>query len=69
MPKRATGIHLRESDQKELERVTKRHKSEQRHVLRAQIIVLAAQGRSNAAIACELEIGRTGALGRSFGGN
>jgi putative transposase len=57
MPKRATGIHLSERDQKELERITKRHKSEQRHVLRAQIIVLAAQGRSNAAIACELEIG------------
>lgn len=56
MPKRATAIQVSEKEQKELEQITKRHKSEQQQVLRAQIILLAAQGSSNVKIAHELEI-------------
>ena len=36
--------------------VTKRHRSEQQHVLRARIVLAAAGGRSNAQIARELAI-------------
>lgn len=56
MPKRATAIHLNEQEQEELRRLTKRHRSEQQVVLRARIIVAAAQGASNAKIARELNI-------------
>src|SRR2546430_272295 len=56
MPKRATAIQLSEQEQEELTWMTKRHRSEQQVVLRARIILAAAQGSSNAQIACELGI-------------
>lgn len=56
MPKRATAIHLSEKEQEELRRFTKRYRSEQQVVVRARIILAAAQGFSNIQIARELEI-------------
>jgi putative transposase len=56
MPKRATQVILSEKEQEELEQIIKRHKSEQQQVLRARIIVAAAQGHSNVQIARELAI-------------
>jgi len=56
MPKRATAIQLSEQEQAELTRLTKRHRSEQQVVLRASIILAAAQGSSNVQIARELDI-------------
>jgi putative transposase len=56
MPKRATQVILSEKEQAELEQVIKRHKSEQQQVLRARIIIAAAQGHSNVQIAHELTI-------------
>jgi putative transposase len=56
MPKRATAIHLSEKEQEELTRLTRRHRSEQQVVLRARIILAAAQGSSNIQIARELDI-------------
>jgi putative transposase len=56
MPKRAVQVILSEMEREELEQVIKRHKSEQQQVLRARIIVTAAQGHSNVQIARELAI-------------
>lgn len=56
MPKRARALHLNEQEQEELTRLTKRHRSEQQVVLRAHIILAAAQGASNAKIARDLGI-------------
>lgn len=56
MPKRATVIHLNGQEQEEWTRLTKRHRSEQQIVLRARIILAAAQGSSNIEIARDLEI-------------
>jgi transposase len=56
MPKRATPVVLTEKEQEELTRITKRHRSEQRVVLRACIILAAAQGQSNAQIARDLQV-------------
>lgn len=56
MPKRATQVILSEKEQEELEQIIKRHKSEQQQVLRARLIVAAAQGPSNVQIARELAI-------------
>lgn len=56
MPKRATVLHLSEKEEEELTRLTKRHRSEQQVVLRARIILAAAQGSSNIQIARELGI-------------
>jgi transposase len=56
MPKRATKVVLNEKEQEELTRITKRHCSEQRLVLRARIVLAAAQGHSNAHIARQLGI-------------
>jgi len=56
MPKRATVISLSEKEQEELTRLTRRHRSEQQVVLRARIILTAAQGASNIQIARELDI-------------
>ncbi len=56
MPKRATAIHLREKEQEALTRLINRHRSEQQVVLRARIILAAAQGSSNIQIASELGI-------------
>ena len=56
MPKRATKVVLTEKEREELTRMTKRHRSEQRAVLRARIILAAAQGHSNAQIARDLHV-------------
>jgi len=56
MPKQATKITLSEEEVEGLTKITKRHKSEQRLVLRATIILHAAQGHSNAQIAREMQI-------------
>jgi putative transposase len=56
MPRRATRVILSENEQQALERITKRHRSEQQEVLRASIVLAAAQGDSNAQIARELEV-------------
>ncbi len=56
MPKRATPIVLSEKEQEGLLQITKRHRSEQQVVLRARIVLTAAQGRSNVQIASELGI-------------
>lgn len=56
MPKRATPIVLSEKEQEGLLQVTKRHRSEQQVVLRARIVLAAAQGHSNVQIASELDI-------------
>ena len=56
MPKRATQVILSEKEQEELVQITKRHRSEQQQVLRARIVLAAAQGHSNAKIARDLAI-------------
>jgi putative transposase len=56
MPKRATQVKLSERERNELEHLSKRHRSEQQQVLRARIILSAAQGNSNVQIARELAI-------------
>jgi putative transposase len=56
MPKRATQVILSNKEQDELEQITKRHRSEQQQVLRARIVLAAAQGRTNAQIAHDLAI-------------
>ena len=43
MPKRATAVVLSEKEQEGLLQITKRHRSEQQVVLRARIVLLAAQ--------------------------
>jgi putative transposase len=54
MPKRATSIVLSEKEQEGLLQITKRHRSEQQVVLRARIVLAAAQEQSNVQIASEL---------------
>src|SRR5258708_915126 len=54
MPKRATAVILSEKEQEGLHQITKHHRSEQQVVLRARIVLLAAQGSGNADIAREL---------------
>ena len=56
MPKPPTKVVLSEKEKEELTQITKRHKSERQKVLRAHIILYAAEGYSNAKIARELEI-------------
>jgi putative transposase len=56
MPKRARAVVLSEKEQEELLQITKRHRSEQQVVLRARIVLLAAQGFATAHIARELSI-------------
>jgi transposase len=56
MPKRATTIVLSEKEQEGLLQITKRHRSEQQVVLRARIVLAAAQGHPNVQIASELDI-------------
>ena len=56
MPKRATQVILSEKEQEELEQITKRHRSEQQQVLRARIVLAAAQGHANVRIAHDLAI-------------
>ena len=56
MPKQATMIILSEKEREGLTQITKRHRSEQQAVLRAGIVLAAAQGHSNVQIAHELDI-------------
>src|SRR5260370_14199166 len=56
MPKRATAVILSEKEQEGLLQITKRHRSEQQVVLRARIVLAAAQGHANVQIASELDI-------------
>src|SRR5258706_10277670 len=56
MRKRATTVILSAKEQEGLHQTTKRHRSEQQVVLRARIVLLAAQGSSNAHIARELGV-------------
>src|SRR5215471_5719489 len=56
MPKLATAVILSEKIQEGLLHITKRHRSEQQVVLRARIVLAAAQGTSNAQIAHELGV-------------
>lgn len=51
MPKRATAVVLSEKEQEGLLQITKRHRSEQQVVVRARIVLVAAQGFSNTHIA------------------
>ena len=56
MPKRATAVILNEKEQEGLLQITKRHRSEQQVVLRARIVLAAAQGSANVQIARELNV-------------
>ena len=56
MPKRATTVVLSEKEQEGLLQITKRPRSEQQVVLRARMVLAAAQGHSNAQIARELSV-------------
>jgi putative transposase len=56
MPRRATRVILSEKEQKALERISRRHQSEQQVALRARMVLAAGQGHSNAQIARDLEI-------------
>lgn len=56
MPKRASQIILSEKEQEALAQIIRRHRSEQQVVLRARIVLTAAQGHSNAHIARELKV-------------
>ncbi len=56
MPRRASKVVLSEQEQEALRRISKRHRSEQQLVVRARIVLAAAQGHSNAQIARELDI-------------
>jgi putative transposase len=56
MPKRATAVVVSEKEQEGLLQLTKRHRSEQQVVLRARIVLMAAQGFSNVHIARELGV-------------
>jgi putative transposase len=56
VPKRATAVVLSEKEQEGLLQITKRHRSEQQVVLRARIVLAAAQGSANAHIARELSV-------------
>jgi putative transposase len=56
MPKRATLVVLSEEEHAALVQLTKRHKSGQQLVLRAQIVLAAGEGRSNVKIAQELSV-------------
>ncbi|SRR5216683_7184167 len=67
MPKRATAVVLNEKEQEGLLQITKRHRSEQQVVLRARIVLLAAQGHTNVQIASEL--GKSAGHGASVAGS
>src|SRR5512135_1436984 len=56
MPKRATAVVLSKKEQEGLLQITKRHRSEQQVALRARMVLLAAQGLSNAGIAREVGV-------------
>ncbi len=56
MPKRASQVILSEKEREALVQLTKRHRSEQQKVLRARIVLAAAEGYSNTRIAHDLTI-------------
>jgi transposase len=56
MPKQATSVVLSEQEEQGLLQITKHHRSEQQVVLRARIVLAAAQGSSNAQIARESDV-------------
>lgn len=56
MPKQATPVRLREEERAALLQVTKRRKSGQQLVLRAQIVLGASEGKSNVTVAQELSV-------------
>src|ERR1700738_2615316 len=56
MPKQAIPIRLREGEQAALLHVTKRRKSGHQLVIRARIVLAAAEGKSNVAVAQELSV-------------
>ena len=58
MPRRATPITLTEDDRHELERRVRARTSRQQDALRARIILRAADGATNSAIAAEVGVAR-----------
>lgn len=54
----AAAVILSEADRHALERMVRMKTSEQRNVLRARIVLLAAQGRSDLAVAEQLQVNR-----------
>lgn len=56
MPKRASQVILKGREQEDLMQITRRHRSEQHMVLRARIVLAAAQGHANVQIARELQV-------------
>jgi putative transposase len=56
MPKQATPVVLSEPEEQGLLQITRRHRSEQQVMLRARIVLAAAQGHRNVQIAGELGI-------------
>lgn len=56
MPKQATPVILSKQEEQGLLQMTRRHRSEQHVVLRARIVLAAAQGCSNARTARQLHI-------------
>jgi hypothetical protein len=56
MPKRARRVVLSETEQHELEHMTKRHRSEQQMLVRAHLVLKASQAKTNAQIARDLAI-------------
>src|SRR5215471_9035948 len=54
----STALAITAEDKAELERIVRSGRTEQRHALRARIILGAAEGRSNTALAKELKTSR-----------
>src|ERR1700741_2976988 len=54
----STALAITAEDKAELERIVRSGRTEQRHALRARIILGAAEGRSNSALAKELKTSR-----------
>src|SRR5215472_7199751 len=54
----STALAITAEDKAELERIVRSERTEQRHALRARIILGAAEGRSNNALAKELKTSR-----------
>lgn len=52
------SLNLSETERTELEKLVNRHKAGQQTVLRARIVLAAAEGKSNGQIAFELQVSR-----------
>jgi transposase len=50
------AVHLSDAEQQELEKLVKRHSTEQQIALRARIVLAAAAGKGNAEIGRELQV-------------